>query len=220
MLRSATCPALEKARRGKHFPVVPEANARKPPIILAAVAVLVGTVAIAASYFLSTASAKRHEVVVYKHPQCGCCAAWVEHMEAAGFEVAVRRETDPEARWAAHDVPPELGSCHTATVGGYVIEGHVPAQDVRRLLEDQPENVHGLAVPGMPVGSPGMEGPNPQPFDVLLMRENGDVAVYRRHVFSTENYSGKGGSLSYGFIKKYKIVHDTFLPMFLPLFTQ
>ena len=82
---------------------------------------------------------------------------------------------------AEHGVPTALEGCHTAVVDGYVIEGHVPAADVKRLLADRPENIDGLAVPGMPVGSPGMEGPNPQAYDVIAYDEEGQTSIYSRH---------------------------------------
>lgn len=156
---------------------------RRNRVAFVALAALIVATAIAALLYAQrpVQTAAGADVIVYKHPQCGCCAAWVRHMEQAGFDVSVRDEIDPEERWTQHGIPEELGSCHTATVGGYVIEGHVPAEDVYRLLEERPD-VRGLAVPGMPVGSPGMEGPNPQPFEVLLLKEGGEVEVYRRHV--------------------------------------
>ncbi|MCC5904426.1 MAG: DUF411 domain-containing protein [Halomonas sp.] len=95
-------------------------------------------------------------VDVYSDPNCGCCGAWVSHLEDAGFNVNHHRDGDLRAIKIANGVPPELASCHTAIVDGYVIEGHVPAADIKRLLEEQPDAV-GLAVPGMPHGSPGME---------------------------------------------------------------
>ncbi|PMR69257.1 DUF411 domain-containing protein [Halomonas heilongjiangensis] len=96
------------------------------------------------------------QVEMHKDPNCGCCSAWAEHLEAEGFEVRVHETRDMRAVKLEHGVTPELASCHTAVVDGYVIEGHVPAADIRRLLEERPD-VAGLAVPGMPHGSPGME---------------------------------------------------------------
>jgi hypothetical protein len=105
---------------------------------------------------LACAQATAQTIDVIKSPYCGCCAQWVEHLRANGFTVRVTdvEDLDPVAR--QHGVPDELRSCHTATVGGYVIEGHVPAADIRRLLDERPQAT-GLAVPGMPIGSPGME---------------------------------------------------------------
>ena len=126
------------------------------------------------------AMASGAKVTVYKSPTCGCCVKWAEHMEETGFEVEAVDMRDLRMIKSMSGVSPELGSCHTARVGGYVIEGHVPAADIRRLLEERPA-VKGLAVPQMPVGSPGMEGPNPQPYEVLMFDEEGNTAVFARH---------------------------------------
>jgi len=97
-----------------------------------------------------------NEVLVFKSRTCGCCNAWIDHLEAAGFSVRARNMADVTSIKTRYNVPQEMWSCHTAIVEDYVIEGHVPAQDIRRLLEQRPP-VEGLAVPGMPAGSPGME---------------------------------------------------------------
>src|SRR5262245_12755473 len=106
-------------------------------------------------------------VTVLKDPGCGCCAGWVKHLEGAGFATKVieTRNLDPLKRWLG--VPDDLAACHTAEVAGYVIEGHVPVGAIRRLLQEKP-SATGLAVPGMPVGSPGMEGGTPERYDVVL----------------------------------------------------
>lgn len=119
-------------------------------------------------------------MLVYRSPACGCCAEWVEHMREAGFEVRVEDRTDLASVKAELGVPVDLSSCHTARVGDYVIEGHVPAADVRRLLAERPD-VKGLAVPGMPAGSPGMEGPNPEPYSVVAFDGDGGREVFARH---------------------------------------
>jgi hypothetical protein len=106
-------------------------------------------------------------IAVSKDPNCGCCVGWVDHLRAAGFPVTITQETDLQAVKARLGVPDALGSCHTAEVAGYVLEGHVPASAVMRLLEEKPQAV-GLAVPGMPIGSPGMEGGAPDTYDVIL----------------------------------------------------
>lgn len=107
-------------------------------------------------------------LTVYKTPWCGCCTAWVDHMRRAGFNVTVEERDDLEPLKAYHDVRPDIASCHTGLIDGYVIEGHVPAADVKRLLEERPDDT-GLAVPGMPVGSPGMEqGDRQDPYAVIL----------------------------------------------------
>jgi hypothetical protein len=118
---------------------------------------------------------------VWKDPQCGCCADWVALMIQAGFTVKVN-DVGNAARRTALGMPKKYGSCHTATVGGYVIEGHVPSSDIHRLLEIKPKAL-GLAVPGMPVGSPGMDGAvykgRRDPYDVLLIGAAGSSTVFR-----------------------------------------
>ncbi|MDE3003662.1 MAG: DUF411 domain-containing protein [Gemmatimonadota bacterium] len=116
-------------------------------------------------------------VLVYKSPTCGCCNGWVEHMEAAGFVVDARNTTDLMTVKRDGGVPPQMSSCHTAIIDGYVVEGHVPAEQVKQLLAKRPE-VAGIAVPGMPIGSPGMEGANPQPYQVLSFTHAGEPAVF------------------------------------------
>ncbi len=120
------------------------------------------------------------ELHVYKTPTCGCCGKWVDHMKEAGFKVRVE-DVDVEELWGGvkvrHGVPRELSTCHTTVVGDYVIEGHVPASVVKRFLEEAPE-VKGISVPGMPMGSPGMEGPNPQPYVVIAFDGEGNRTVY------------------------------------------
>jgi hypothetical protein len=106
-------------------------------------------------------------MVVYRDPTCGCCHKWVEHMRSAGFDVSVKDGVQLKALKARLGVPAELASCHTGEIAGYVIEGHVPADAVKRLLAEKPK-ARGLAVAGMPVGSPGMEGPDPEIYDVML----------------------------------------------------
>jgi hypothetical protein len=122
------------------------------------------------------------EIEVFKTPTCGCCLLWVEHLRAAGFRVRVNDMNDLSKLKASHGVPGQLQSCHTGVVDGYVIEGHVPATDIRRLLETRP-SVAGLAVPGMPIGSPGMEvqGVKPRPFDVMAFDKQGKAIVFASH---------------------------------------
>ena len=125
----------------------------------------------------------RPKVEVWKDPDCGCCKDWVSHLEANGFQVSVHDSGNAEARTRL-GVPGKLGSCHTGQVGGYALEGHVPARDIWRLLKERPKAV-GLAVPGMPVGSPGMDGPEykgrKDPYDVLLIQANGSSKVYQSY---------------------------------------
>ena len=122
-------------------------------------------------------------VEIWKDPSCGCCHDWIEHMQANGFSFTVH-DTGNNAVRAQLGLPQKLGSCHTALVGGYLIEGHVPASDVRALLKQKPKAL-GLAVPGMPVGSPGMYGEvygnRRDPYDVLLVERDGSTRVFSSH---------------------------------------
>lgn len=120
-------------------------------------------------------------MVAFKSPTCGCCELWVEHMRAAGFQVEVKDTQDMGAIKAEAGVPVGQGSCHTAKVGNYYLEGHVPAADVKRLLAEAPD-ARGLIVPGMVPGSPGMEqGGVTKPYDVLLLAKDGSTTVYSHH---------------------------------------
>ncbi|TFG84867.1 MAG: DUF411 domain-containing protein [Chromatiales bacterium] len=125
-------------------------------------------------------SADQPLVKVWKTPTCGCCGKWVRHMQAAGFRVEVTDVANVDPIKTANGLPLHLASCHTALVGGYVVEGHVPASDVRRLLAEKPDIV-GLTAPGMPPGSPGMDVPGSPPFDVLSLGKDGKTAVYATH---------------------------------------
>ena len=120
---------------------------------------------------------------VWKDPNCGCCGDWVKHLQSNGFLVQVIDTGNVAARKRL-GMPDQLGSCHTARVGGYVIEGHVPAADILRLLREKPDAL-GLAVPGMPIGSPGMDGPEYKgrrdPYDVLLVSRGGATRVFQSH---------------------------------------
>jgi hypothetical protein len=118
------------------------------------------------------------KIDVYKDPTCGCCANWVGHLRKNGFAVHSEDVADINSVKAKYNVPAALRSCHTAVVNGYVIEGHVPAADVKRLLTTRPTDVVGLAVPGMPVGSPGMEGSNPQAYQVLAFDKGGRSRIF------------------------------------------
>lgn len=117
-------------------------------------------------------------VTVYKTPTCGCCGDWVDHLVDAGLNVEVINVDSTQTHRAEAGVPNRLGSCHTAVVAGYFVEGHVPADLVQGLIARRPENIRGIAVPGMPLGSPGMEGPNPVEYDVLALDTSGNVFVY------------------------------------------
>jgi hypothetical protein len=125
------------------------------------------------------AIAEAPAVEVWKSPSCGCCGGWIKHMQASGFVVTVHdvADVDPIKRMAG--VPNRLHSCHTAKIDGYVLEGHVPAADVRRLLAERPA-ARGLSVPGMPQSAPGMDNPG-QPYEVVLFGPDRADAVYARH---------------------------------------
>lgn len=118
-------------------------------------------------------------ITVYKSPTCGCCKKWIAHMEDNGFTVRAHDTHDVRSIKQQNGVGDHLASCHTALVDGYVIEGHVPADAVKKLLKDKPVAA-GLAVPGMPMGSPGMEGPRKDPYNVILFNRSGDTAIYQR----------------------------------------
>ena len=125
-----------------------------------------------------------HQVHVRRDAGCGCCHVWTEQLAASGrFAPRMTDEADMPTLKQRLGVPGELASCHTATVGGYVIEGHVPSADILRLLAERPPDIAGLAVPGMPLGSPGMEQPDgaSEPFDVIAFGRNGARRVYARH---------------------------------------
>jgi hypothetical protein len=123
------------------------------------------------------AEASGPTITVYKTPTCGCCRNWVDHLREEGFRVETVDQpslTDIEAR---QGVPSSLASCHTGIVDGYTVEGHVPADVIRQLLAERPD-VKGIAVPGMPMGSPGMEGPFAQPYEVFTFNEDGPQDVF------------------------------------------
>lgn len=119
-------------------------------------------------------------IEVYKSASCGCCTEWVKHLERNGFTVKARNVANPSDYREKFGLPQALGSCHTGMVAGYALEGHIPADDIKRLLAEKPK-VKGLAVPSMPLGSPGMEGPRKDPFDVLLVHADGRYSVYRHY---------------------------------------
>jgi len=132
---------------------------------------------------LAQPGSRANEIIVWKDPSCGCCGDWVAHLQQNGFQVEVHNTGNADARQRL-GVPQKLGSCHTAQIAGYAIEGHVPAREVRRLLKERPRAL-GLAVPGMPVGSPGMDAPEyggrKDPFDVLLIELNGSTRNFQSY---------------------------------------
>jgi hypothetical protein len=118
-------------------------------------------------------------VKVYLRPTCGCCGIWVEHMEKAGFKVTREARQDLDSVPERQRVPAHLRTCHTAVLGNYLVEGHVPVDLVQKMLKERPK-IAGIAVPGMPIGSPGMEGPNPRPYSIIAFQADGTTSEYAR----------------------------------------
>jgi hypothetical protein len=125
---------------------------------------------------------------MYKNPSCGCCGKWAEHLEQSGFKVESREPADLNEMREKLGMPVDYASCHTAKVGDIIVEGHVPADDIKRLLAEQADPARarsglvGLSAPGMPQGSPGMETSTPQNYSVLLVHTDGTSSVYQRHL--------------------------------------
>ena len=132
---------------------------------------------------LGFAAAASPLIEVYKNEGCGCCEGWIEHLKANGFAVKAHNVANTSDYREKFGIPNQLGSCHTGIVAGYALEGHVPATEIKRLLAERPK-AKGLAVPAMPVGSPGMEGPRKDPYDVLLVKADGGFTT-------CQHYSGK-----------------------------
>jgi hypothetical protein len=145
-------------------------------------ALLAGVIVVAAVIATPRAQSAARTVAVYKTPTCGCCALWVKHLQQHGFVTKVTDLPSLEKVKADNRVPAQAQSCHTAVVDGYVVEGHVPAAEIQRLLKERPKGVAGLAVAGMPIGSPGMEvaGQPAQPYNVLAFDRNGGTTVFAR----------------------------------------
>lgn len=140
---------------------------------------LFGAIAFAALFVGSAAHAAT--MTVFKSPSCGCCAKWVEHVEQHGFKVAVVPTADMMALKEKLGVPDKAMSCHTTKVGNYIVEGHVPAADIKRLLAQKPK-ARGIAVAGMPMGSPGMEhGNHRQPYATMLIKHDGTTSIFAQH---------------------------------------
>jgi hypothetical protein len=119
-------------------------------------------------------------VTVYKSPSCICCGKWIEHMQANGFPIVVHDMEDVTPHKIRLGVPPAMGSCHTAEVDGYLVEGHVPAADIKRMLVEKPQ-AKGLVSPGMPQSAPGMDNMPKVPYEVLLVSDDGHTTIYARH---------------------------------------
>jgi hypothetical protein len=147
----------------------------------------IASLAVASAIAPTVIAQTKPRIEVWKDPNCGCCEDWVSHLEANGFQTQVHDSGNAAARTRLR-VPEKLGSCHTGRVvvpgRGYALEGHVPARDIHRLMKERPQAI-GLAVPGMPVGSPGMDGPayggRKDPYDVLLINADGSTAVYQSY---------------------------------------
>ncbi|MDM0039812.1 DUF411 domain-containing protein [Variovorax sp. J22G21] len=131
-----------------------------------------------------TALAAAPQVEIWKDPNCGCCQDWVKHLNQNGFATRINDDGNNTAARTRLRIPAALGSCHTGLVAGYALEGHVPAREIQRLLKEKPQAI-GLAVPGMPIGSPGMDGPayggQRDAYDVLLVLADGSTRVYQRY---------------------------------------
>ncbi|NQU56576.1 MAG: DUF411 domain-containing protein [Rhodospirillales bacterium] len=132
---------------------------------------------VGATLFLGSTPAKAGDVEVFKDPSCQCCGRWVRHMRQNGFSVDVKNVEDMDPIKARAGIPDAMESCHTAFIDGYAVEGHVPAQDIRRMLAERPA-IKGLAVPGMPSSAPGMDNPDFEPFTVLAFDDKGRASVF------------------------------------------
>jgi hypothetical protein len=145
--------------------------------------VLLGIVALGAGSVAVAAKPQRLEIQVWKDPNCGCCTAWIEHLEKNGFSATIF-DTGNNAVRARLGLPQKFASCHTGLIQGYVIEGHVPAADIRRLIKEKPDAI-GVSVPGMPIGTPGMDGADyggqRDPYQVLLIQKNGSSRVFNSY---------------------------------------
>jgi hypothetical protein len=146
--------------------VLPNRSTRMPTIAFVVI-----------SLYLPAIAAFAAEATVYKDPQCGCCAKWVDHLKGAGFEVTVHDVPNIDEIKKQQGIPTEFGSCHTAVIDGYKVEGHVPVSVIQRLLKERPK-IDGIAVPGMPMGSPGMEGPRRMEYDVMTFGGSEGPKVY------------------------------------------
>ena len=154
-----------------------ERQKKSPALGKLATWLLAGIILAAGGVLLLQQPAGAIEVIVYKSPTCGCCKEWVNHLEENGFLVEVHNRRSMSPLKEEFGVPRQLRSCHTAKVGGYVVEGHVPANEIFRILKEKLQ-IDGLAVPGMPIGSPGMEGARKDSYDVLTFQNNGETTVY------------------------------------------
>jgi hypothetical protein len=150
-------------------------NNKKPSLLLVSL-----VFAIAAAAIVHSRPAHAAEFTVYKSPSCGCCANWVTHLRTNGHDVSTKNIENLDLIKKMAGVPEHLHSCHTAMVDGYIIEGHVPASDINRLLAERPK-ARGLSAPGMPSGSPGMEGGTPEKYNVMLFKTDGTETIFAKH---------------------------------------
>lgn len=141
-------------------------------------AILIAAIASAVWLGKPTEAVVGADIVVYKSPSCRCCSKWVDHLSSSGLVVDVRNVSSTRPTQIKYGVPSHLGSCHTAVVGNYWVEGHVPADLVKKLMIERPSDIKGISVPGMPIGSPGMEGANPQVYAVMAYQHDGQTRVY------------------------------------------
>lgn len=150
---------------------------RRRCVTLVGSAIAATAIALPLRAFAAADAPRRPTIVVHKSPSCGCCGAWAAYMQRHGFKVIIKNTDDIDVVKRTFGVPENLGACHTATVGGYVVEGHVPASSVIKLLAERPK-ARGIVVPGMPMGTPGMGGDGAGPVGVLLFGKNGVIRRY------------------------------------------
>ena len=136
----------------------------------------------------STSKSEIPHVIMHKNPGCGCCESWAEHLRSYGFEVESVPDENIIDFKLGRNIPGPLMSCHTAIIDGFFVEGHVPANDILKLLKERPEHVTGIAVPGMPLGSPGMEHPRPQDFNTIALLSDGSAYIFEQHT-ADENFA-------------------------------
>jgi hypothetical protein len=160
-----------------------QTGGRLPPEGQMTRAILAGVLAMTVVSVSPQAQSKTGTVAIYKTPTCGCCSLWVKHLQQNGFTTKVTDMESLEDLKTTNNVPRQARSCHTAVVDGFVIEGHVPAAEIQRLLKERPKGVIGLAVAGMPIGSPGMEvqGVTPQAYNVLAFDKSGQTTIFAKH---------------------------------------
>lgn len=135
---------------------------------------------IISDYYARQESNPKAKVVMYKNAGCECCDKWASYMQGGGYSVSIVEAKDLYAVKAEQGIPRDMGACHTAVVGDYVVEGHVPLEDISRLLREKPD-AKGIAVPGMPASSPGMNTALNKPFNVYLLKDDGSTEIYARH---------------------------------------